>query len=130
MNKKLLYKILAVIAGIAMIGSGISENHHISRLKRFGTTAEVIRPDTYTDHTHNGSHTYTGTIRFKTADGREVTENHSIPSKALDSMKAGDTVLVYYDTRNPNDFVFAQEDTDYMMPIIGVALIVGGLVFL
>ncbi len=129
-QRKILYKILAVIAGIAFIGVSLNENHHLSRLKRFGSTAEVIPPDSYTDHSQNGSHTYTGEIRFKTDAGNEIKENHSIPSKALDSMKAGDKVLVYYDPKDPTDFVFAQEESDYLMPAAGVAVIIGALIFL
>ena len=129
-QRKLLYKILAVVAGVVLIGVGLNDNHHLSRLKRFGSTAEVIPPDSYTDHSQNGSHTFTGVIRFKTDGGSEVTQNHEIPSKALDSMKAGDKVLVYYDPKDPTDFVFAQEDTDYIVPGAGVALIIGALVFI
>ena len=129
-QRKILYKILAVIAGVTLIGVGLNENHHISRLKRFGSTAVVIPPDSYIDHTQNGSHTYTGDIKFKTADGGEVTEKHSIPAAALEAMKAGQEVTVYYDPRQATDFVFSQESPDYVVPVAGVALIIGALVFL
>ena len=129
-QRKILYKILAVLAGLAVIGVSLNENHHLSRLKRFGTTAVVIPPDSYTDHSRNGSHTYTGDIRFKTADGGEVNQKHSIPAKALESMKAGQEVLVYYDPHDASDFVFAQDDADYLMPAAGVAAIIGALIFL
>lgn len=130
MHHQLLYKILAVIAGLILIGVGINENHHISRLKRFGSTAVVTPPDTYMDHSQNGSHTYTGEVTFKTDSGNEVRMKHSIPEKAINSMKAGEQVLVYYDPRDASDFVFAQDDTDYLVPLAGVALIIGALVFM
>jgi len=125
MTKQLLYKILGIIAGIVFIVGGISANHHLSRLKRFGTSAEVIPPDSYTDHNHNGSHTFTGQIKFKLADGSEMSRNHSIPEKALDSMKAGQPVTVFYDSTDPSDFVFAQEESEYWLPLLGVGFIIG-----
>jgi len=127
MTKQLLFKILGIVAGLVFIVAGISANHHLSRLKRFGTSAEVIPPDSYTDHNHNGSHTFTGQIRFKLADGGEITRNHSIPEKALDSMKAGQPVTVLYDPRDPTDFVFTQEESEYWMALLGVGMILGAL---
>lgn len=130
MHHQLLYKILAIVAGLVIIGAGINENRHISRLKRFGSTAVVTPPATYMDHSQNGSHTYTGDITFKTGDGGEVKRKHSIPEKAIDSMKAGEQVVVYYDPRDASDFVFAQEESSWLMPLAGVALIIGALIFL
>ncbi len=124
MGKKLLYKILAVVIGLVFIGAGISENRHISRLKRFGSPAEVIPPDGYTDHNHNGSHTYTADISFKTGSGELMRQNHSMPEAALESMKAHQPVTVYYDPKDPSDFVFAQDSTDWWMPLLGAGFLV------
>ena len=130
MNKKLLYKILAVVAGFVFIVAGINENRHISRLKRFGIAAEVIPPGSYTDHSQNGTHTYTADITFKTSDNSTVTEKHSLPSAALESMKAHQPVTVYYDPHDPSDFVFAQDDTNWWMPLLGVAFVIGAFILL
>ena len=130
MSKGTLYQILAVVAGVIFIGAGISENRHISRLKRFGTAAVVIPPDKYTDHSKNGSHTYTADISFKLADGSPVTVRHSLPSEALEAMKADRPVTVYYDARDATDFVFEQDSTHYWMPALGVFfLVAAGVMF-
>ena len=128
MNKTTLYPILAVIAGIVFIGAGISENRHVSRLKRFGTAAIVIPPESYIDHTKNGLHTYTADISFKTAEGGTISGKHSLPSEALDAMKADRPVTVYYDPREPTDFVFEQDSATYWMPALGAMFLVGALV--
>ena len=130
MSKKLAYRILAVVAGLVFVCMGVSENRHVSRLKRFGVAAVVIPPDSYTDHSQNGSHTYTAEISFKTGDNVTVTSKHSLPSAALESMKAHQTVTVYYDPRDPSDFVFAQDETHWWMPALGVAFVVGAFVLL
>ncbi|MEO5687408.1 MAG: DUF3592 domain-containing protein [Burkholderiaceae bacterium] len=124
MSKKLLYKILAVVIGLVFIGTGFSESRHISRLKRFGSQAEVIPPESYTDHSHNGSHTFTAEITFKTASGDIVRQKHSMPEAALESMKARQPVTVFYDSKDPSDFVFAQDSTDWWMPLLGGGFIV------
>jgi hypothetical protein len=130
MNKKLLYKILAVIAGLVFVCTGISDNRHISRLKRYGVAAVVIPPDSYVDHSQNGSHTYTAEISFKTSDNVAVTVKHSLPSEALDSMKAHRPVTIYYDPKDPTDLVFAQDKANWWLPIFGVLLAVGAVVLL
>jgi len=127
MGKKLFYKIAAVVIGLVFIGAGVSENRHISRLKRFGSRAEVIPPESYTDHNHNGSHTYTAEISFKTSSGDLVKLKHSMPEAALESMKASHPVTVYYDPKDPSDFVFAQDSSDWWMPLLGAGFIVAAV---
>jgi len=130
MNKKLVYKILAILAGVVFLGAGFSENHRISRLKRFGQTATVIVPDTYTDHSRNGVHTYTAEISFKLPNGDTIRQQHSVPSEAIDAMKAHQPVTVYYDSRDPNEFAFAQDATSWMMPTLGAGFVVAAFVLL
>ena len=130
MNKKFIYKILAIVAGLVFIGAGFSENHRISRLKRFGATATVIAPDTYTDRSHNGVHTYTADIAFKLPNGDTVHANHSVPSEAIDAMKANKPVTIYYDTRDPSEFVFEQDSSNWWMPALGVGFVIGAFVLL
>ena len=127
MGKKFFYKVAAVLIGLVFIGAGISENRHISRLKRFGSPAEVIPPESYTDHSHSGSHTYTAEISFKTTAGELVKVKHAMPEAALDSMKARQPVTIYYDPRDPSDFVFAQDETDWWMPLLGGGFIVAAV---
>ena len=124
MSKKLIYKALAVIVGLVFIGAGLSESRHISRLKRFGIQAQVIPPDSYVDHSRNGTHTYTAEISFKTTSGQLVALKHSMPEAALDSMKANRPVIVFYDPKDPGDFVFAQDSTEWLMPLLGAGFIV------
>ena len=128
MNNRLLYACLAAVAGIVFIGAGIGENRHVSRLKRFGTAAVVIPPGKYMDHSKNGSHTYTADISFKTAEGSPVTVSHSLPSEALEAMKANRPVTVYYNPRDASDFVFEQDSTNYWMPALGVCCLVAAAV--
>ena len=130
MNKKFVYKILALLAGVVFLGAGLSENHRISRLKRFGTSAVVIPPDTYMDHRRNGSHTYTAEIAFKLPSGDTVRAKHSVPSEAIDAMKANRPVTVYYDARDPSEFAFEQESSNWWMPALGVAFVVGAFALL
>lgn len=124
MDKRLLYPILALLVGLVFIVAGIGENHHLSRLKRFGIAAVVTPPDSYTDHSKNGSHTYTADIAFKLADGRPMSVRHSLPSEAIDAMKAGRPVTIHYDARDPSDLVFEQDSADWWMPALG-ALFIG-----
>jgi hypothetical protein len=124
MSSKLIYKALAVVVGLVFIGAGFSESRHISRLKRFGIQAEVIPPDSYIDHSRNGTHTYTAEISFKTTSGQLVTQKHSMPAAALDSMKAHQPVTVYYDAKDPGDFVFAQDSADWWMSLLGAGFVV------
>jgi hypothetical protein len=124
MTRKFLLKILAIAAGLVFIVAGIGENHRISRLKRFGTSATVIPPDSYTDHSKNGVHTFTAEISFKLPGGKPVHASHSVPSEAIDAMKANRPVTVFYDGRDPTDFVFEQDSGSWWPPLFGAAFIV------
>jgi len=130
MNKKLVYKILAVVAGVVFLGAGFSENHRISRLKRFGQTATVIAPDSYMDHSRNGVHTYTADIAFKLPNGDTVRAKHSVPGEAIEAMKANQPVTVYYDSRDPSEFVFAQDSGSWLPPLVGTGMIVAAFLLL
>ena len=130
MSKKLLYKILAIIAGFVLIGAAVGENHRISRLKRYGTAATVIPPESYTDHIRKGQHTFTAEIAFKIADGNTMKSSHSVPEAAIDAMKAHQPVTVYYDPRDPSEFVFDADAPDYWMPVLGVAIMVAAFFLL
>jgi hypothetical protein len=130
MTKKFIYRILAVVAGLVFIGAGFSENHRISRLKHFGQTATVIAPDSYMDQSRNGVHTFTADIAFKLPNGDTVRRKHSVPSEAIDTMKAGRPVTVWYDSRDPSEFVFEQDSINWWTPTLGLGFVIGAFVLL
>lgn len=130
MTRKFIYRILAVAAGLVFIGAGFSENHRISRLKRFGQTATVIAPDSYMDHSRNGVHTFTADISFKLPNGDTVRRKHPVPSEAIDMMKAGRPVTVWYDSRDPGEFVFEQDSAGWWTPALGLGFLIGAFVLL
>jgi hypothetical protein len=129
-GRKLVFKVLGVIAGLVFAGYGIVERQSLSRMKRVGEAA-VVEPITkYMEHSSRGSKTYLGEFHFKTASGREVVQKQSFPEEVLADFKAGTPVKVLYDPRDPYTFVFEKEQPSWMLVIGGVGIAIAALVLL
>jgi hypothetical protein len=125
-----LFRIGAVVVGLVALVMGAKEYRAASHLQAVGQLAEIEPIDGYTRHKRRGSTTYTARIAFQTADGRKISQNHSIPKAALDQLEHGDTVRVRYDPGSPSEFVFENQEAEWLPAAMGAGFLVVGLFIL
>jgi hypothetical protein len=128
-RKSLALKILGVIAGVVFIGFGIDERRTITGVKSFGRTAIVEPIEGYSARKSKGMTTYTSEFTFKTDDGRVVTRKKSFPEELIKDFESRTPVKVYYDPRYPSEFVFEKENPSWLPIGMGVAFVIGALLF-
>lgn len=125
-----LFRVGAVVAGLAMLVFGLKEYRAASHLQSIGQLAEIQPIDGYTRHKRRGSTTYTAQITFETSAGSKVSQRHSLPKEALDELEHGSTVRVRYDPENPSQFIFEHESPEWLPPAMGAGFLVVGLFLL
>ena len=128
-QRSYLFKILGVIAGLVFAGYGLVDRQSTTRLKRVGEPATVRPIQNYTAHKQRGRTNYMATFNYKTATGSEVNRAKSFPEEVLKEFEAGRPVKIFYDPRNPSEFVFEKEDPGWLLVVGGVVIGVLALAF-
>ncbi|AYM98096.1 DUF3592 domain-containing protein [Acidovorax sp. 1608163] len=123
-------KIACVVIGAAFLIFGYQDYSKNKSLHKRGVAAVVEPISKYTERSRKGSTTYTAEFDFTTASGQKVHKSSSFPKAALDDFQAGKPVKVFYDERNPYEFVFEKDDPAWWPMLLGVAIAVGGLLLL
>jgi len=127
--KSVVFKILGVIIGIVCVVVGVSERSSIQRLQASGKTAIVAPIGEYTERTRKGSHTYTAEFTFETENGSKITKSKSFPKELLADFEAGTPVKVFYDPRDPAEFVFEKDEPSWFVVLAGVGMAIAALIF-
>jgi hypothetical protein len=121
---KLLYKIIGVVIGLAVVAYGIQERSEITSIQAHGKH-EADDPITeYKEFKQSGSSTYTAEFHYKIDDGRQFSIKHSFPEEVLEEIKAGKPVEIVYMPNDPSAFVFASEKASWTFVTIGVVIAV------
>jgi hypothetical protein len=126
---KILFKLLGALAALVLIGFGLVDRSEIASIQKHGMLATVEPISGYTEHQQSALSTYTAEIRFKTADGRKIVQNHSFPEEVLSDLSAGRPVQVVYLPNDPSTFVFAREKASWLLVLGGAAFLVCVLIF-
>lgn len=125
-----LFRLAALIAGLAILVSTVTEHRSATRLKTVGRIALVDPIDSYTRQIRAGSTVYSARVTFYTATGRPVSQYHRVPKEAIDQFKRGGQVRVIYDPERPSFFAFENEVADWSAAGIGAGLLLVGLLVL
>ncbi|BEU94612.1 DUF3592 domain-containing protein [Acidovorax sp. DW039] len=123
-------KIACVGIGAAFLIFGYQDYSRNKSLHKRGAAAVVEPISKYTEHSRRGSKTYTAEFDFTTSSGQKIHKSSSFPEAALNDFKAGKPVKVLYDERNPYEFVFEKDDPSWWPMLLGVAIAIGGVLFL
>jgi uncharacterized protein DUF3592 len=125
---KILFKLLGLIAGLTLFVYGLQDRREQNRIRANGQVA-VVEPITgYKEFKSKGSSTYTAEFKFKTSDGRDITQKHSFPEELIEDFKAGKPVQVVYMTQDPNTFIFEKDRPSWTLVVIGVLLALAALI--
>jgi hypothetical protein len=126
-TRSIIYKILAVVVGIAGLYAGISERTHMSHVKKVGEIAVVDPIDRYTER----KGTYSASFTFTTKTGQKIARTQSFPKLLIKDFESGVPVKVVYDPRSPSDFVFEKDSPDTWVWVVGsIGFVVAALIFL
>lgn len=128
-GRRLLFKVLGLIAGVWFIGQGVAERSSMSRLKSHGRVAIVDPIDRYEKHSRRGDTSYSATFTFKTDRGEQISKQASFPAEVITDFESRVPVKVYYDPRNPSDFVFEKQRPSWFPVGFGIFLAVAALLF-
>ncbi len=122
-------KVGGVLAGIAVLVISWQEYSELNRVRKIGVTAVVEPITSYTERKSRGSRTYSATFNFTTAEGRRVTRNHQFDSDVLEDLKKNVPVKVFYDPKNPSEFVFEKQTFSKWIFALGFGLIIAAIIF-
>lgn len=127
-QRSLVFKILGVIVGVVFLVYGVVERSSVSRIKSGGETA-VVQPITeYTMHKSRGNITYTAQFTFRTSSGVKVTRKTSFPKEILEDFQHQRPVKVFYDPRDPREFVFEKQESSWFLVGTGMGIALLALV--
>lgn len=124
-KKRIVFKVLGVIAGLTFMGAGFSERSSLAHLKSIGKPAVVDPISNYTKRKSG----YSAEFTFTTEKGEKITRNRSFPSELVADFEAGRPVSVLYDPSHPQEFVFEKETPSWYMVFGGIAFAIAALVF-
>lgn len=127
---RLVFKIIGVLAGIAVLVMTSQEYFELRRIKKNGVAAVVEPITNYTERKSKRSRTLSATFNFTTADGKRISRNHTFPGEVLDDFKNNVPVRVIYNPSNPNEFVLEKQSVSPWIFVFGIGLIIAALLFL
>jgi hypothetical protein len=128
--RQTIFRVLALVAGIAALIIGAQEFRSISHTKAVGMQAVLDPIKGYTERHSRHSTTYTADFSFKTKDGQAVSRKRSFPKELIADFENGRPVNILYDPKNPSDFVFEKESASWWGVGMGAAFIVAAVFFL
>lgn len=128
-QRTIVYKVLGVVAGLVFLGFGIAERSSINRVKATGVETVVEPIEGYTVRKSRGSTTYSAQFSFKPESGRQVSKMKSFPEELLPDFKSGGPVKIFYDPRDPGEFVFEKEKPSWFLVLVGAGIVVAALIF-
>ncbi len=128
--RTLIFRALAIIAGIASLVIGYQERSRISHLREAGLTAVVEPIVDYTERTSRGSKTYSANFIFTTDKGLKIERRHTFPGELLTDFENGTPVTVRYDPKSPGDFMFESEEAPLLPYLMGIGFIIAAFVFI
>ncbi len=119
--RQVVYALLAIIAGLVMLGSYIGQDREHRLIRRYGVAA-VAQPVTrYTERRSRGFTTYSVELRFATRSEREMVVPHGVSKRIIDKFVAGQTVTLHYLPSDPSKVL-----GDWLPPLLGVAALIYG----
>jgi hypothetical protein len=125
---KVLYKLLGVLAGGALLVYGVQGRSDITRVQKLGKPAVVAPITGYSEYRSRGATTYTAEFRFKTEGGLEIVRKQSFPKELIADFQAGAPVRVLYLPNDPHTFVFEKERPSWLLVALGGALALAALI--
>jgi hypothetical protein len=130
-GKRRLYALVAIVAGLAAIGSSAYSHWHWHALATHGHTAVVESITAYDRSTSRRITTYTADFHWKLqGSGRAVQKRTSFPEAVLEDLRAHREVRIYYDPDDPGDFVFENGKPGWRMIGGGAVVVLVALAFL
>jgi Protein of unknown function (DUF3592) len=128
--RTLVFRVLAIIAGLASLVIGYQERSRISHLRETGLSAVVEPIVDYTERSRRGSKTYSANFIFTTDKGQRIEQRHTFPGELLTDFENGTPVTVRYDPSSPSDFMFDAEESPLLPYLMGIGFIVAAFVFI
>lgn len=128
--RTLVFRLLAIIAGVASLVIGFQERSRIAHLREAGKTAVVEPIVDYTERTRRGSKTYSANFIFTTDKGQRIEQRHTFPGELLTDFENGTPVTVRYDPDSPSEFMFEAEEGSLLPYLMGIGFIVAAFVFI
>jgi Protein of unknown function (DUF3592) len=112
--RRKLFKTLAILVGIGIATFGIQERMAISHLKKVGISATVDPIESYKRVKSKGSTTFSAEFHFKTEAGQDMSRRRPFPEELIQDFNSGVPVKIFYDPKNPSDFVFDKETASWL----------------
>lgn len=128
-NGSLAFKVLGMIVGLAFVMLGYSQYTTAQKLKEHGKVAIVDPISGYTEHTRNGSVSYSAEFRFKTDQGVEIVATHNFPKELISDFEENNPVKVIYDPDSPSQFAFEQQEPSAFLIIAGAVITIMAFLF-
>ncbi|RQP25319.1 DUF3592 domain-containing protein [Piscinibacter terrae] len=128
--RQTIFRVLAVVIGIAALIFGFQERREISHLKAIGVSAVVDPIKGYTERHSRGGTTYSAQFSFKTTDGQAISRKRQFPKEVLTDFENGRPVNIRYDPKNPSEFVFEKETASWWTVVMGVGFVVAAIFFM
>ena len=76
-----------------------------------------------------GKSFYSAQFSFTTDQGEKVSRYRSFPSELLADFESGRPVIVLYDPKKPEDFIFEKEKMPWVMVLGGIVFAILALLF-
>jgi len=128
--RTLMFRIVAVVIGLASLYFGFQERTRISHLRSAGLSAQVEPIQDYTQHSSRGSDTYTAEFNFTTDQGMKIRRRHSFPEALIADFQNDIPVMVRYDPKDPSEFMFESEEAPIWPYLFGIGFIVAAFVLI
>jgi Protein of unknown function (DUF3592) len=129
-SRSTLFGVLSILVGVVALVIVAQEWLKTSRVKSTGVAAVVQAPRDYTERKSRGSTTYSAEFTFKTQTGDVVTMRRQFPGELRSDFRAGNPVKIFYDPRNPSNFVFEKEGFPWFATLVGIGFLVVGPVLI
>lgn len=124
-----VFRLLAIVAGAAMLAIGLQERAAINDVRAVGKVSVVEPIADYTRRKSKGGDTYSAEFTFKTEEGKIIRKRRPFPQVLLADFENGVPVKVLYDPASPSQFVFEKEQPDWLPMGLGAAFIIGAVFF-